>query len=68
VLAVLIHSDYWFAAVGIWAFFGIYTKRTMQGIIPVQSVIVMAIIGMVVMALTIVLKAVVLKQKKVQKK
>ncbi|MFA6706621.1 MAG: tryptophan-rich sensory protein [Sphaerochaetaceae bacterium] len=57
VLAVLVHADYAYALVGIWAFLGIYLKRTMSTVEPVQSVIVMAIIGMVLMAAAIVFKA-----------
>lgn len=56
ILAVFIHGDYGYALVGIWAFFGIYTKRTMSQFEPVQAVIAMAVVGMVAMALAIVVK------------
>jgi hypothetical protein len=52
----VLRRDIWFAAVGVWAFAGIYLKRTSLEVDHVESVIIAAIIGMVALSAGIIVR------------
>lgn len=53
-LSVIIKGDPWFALVGVWALYGIYTKRTMPGIEPVPAVAYTALAGMILIGVAVI--------------
>jgi hypothetical protein len=63
-LGILVRRDIWFAAVGVWAFAGIYLKRTSLEVDPVESVIIAVIIGMVALSAGIIVGIILSAHKK----
>ena len=55
VLIIVIQGDMWFAIVGLWSLFGIYSKRTQAQVEPVLPVIMTALVGMVVITVAILI-------------
>ena len=58
-LAIILRGDIWFAFVGAWALFGIYTKRTQPVFEPVQPVIISALVGIILIGVAIVVHLVI---------
>jgi hypothetical protein len=54
-LIVIIKGDPWFALVGIWALYGIYTKRTMAEFDPVPAVEYATLVGMGLIGMAILI-------------
>lgn len=58
-LAIIIKGDIWFAFVGMWALYGIYTKRSMPQFEPVLPVVYAALVGMVLLGLAVIVHLVI---------
>ena len=58
-LAIIIRGDIWFALVGAWALYGIYTKRTMTGIEPVPMVVYTAVAGVFAIGIAVIIHLIV---------
>ncbi|SET79224.1 hypothetical protein SAMN05660297_03519 [Natronincola peptidivorans] len=50
-LYILKNQDIFYAAVIIWALFGIYLQRTAEGILPILAIIITSIIGMILLGI-----------------
>ncbi len=58
-LAIIIRGDIWFAFVGAWALYGIYSKRSAEQVEPVPMVIWTALVGVILILLVILIHLVV---------
>lgn len=58
-LAIIARGDIWFAAVGIWALYNIYTKRMLPEFAPQSLIAYTALIGAIVLAVAIVIHLIV---------
>lgn len=58
-LAIIIKGDLWFSLVGVWALYGIYTKRTMAEFDPVPAVEYATLVGMGLIGMAILVHLVV---------
>ena len=54
-LAIIVRGDIWFAAVGIWALYGIYAKRMLPEFQPQPLIATTALVGTIVLAVAIVI-------------
>jgi hypothetical protein len=63
-LAVVLKGDIGFALVGLWAMFGIFYKRALSGLEPVEAVTTTAIAGMIVLGVVIIARLVTVARKR----
>ena len=65
-LAIIISGDIWFAAVGIWALYGIYLKRSTVGPESASPIVLTSLVGMIVLGVAVAVHLIV-KGRKVAK-
>jgi hypothetical protein len=58
-LAVILRGDIWFALVGVWALYGIYSKRIQPEFEAVPAIVYTAIVGMIVVGIAIIIHLIV---------